>query len=86
MRCSRCGQKISDMVIELSSSVTPMKIINGGQLIPVENTSEPTREFLCVPCFNLYADCLDQLNQEYNRKYQVSMIEMVDDVQYGDGE
>lgn len=84
MKCSRCGRDVSDLIIRLDSSVVPLKIINGNQLVPVENTEEPTREYLCVPCFNLYADVLDTLNKEYDRRYQVSMIEMVDDVQYGE--
>lgn len=84
IRCSRCCKELSTIAVRLESSVVPLKIINGCQMVPVENTEEPTCEILCPECFSLYADCLNQLNMAYNGQYRVNMVEMVDDVQYGD--
>lgn len=84
LRCSRCGKILEDIIIKVDSSVTPMKIVDGCQLVPVDNVRETTSEHLCLDCFNAYANCINQLNQAYDGIYQASMVEVIDDIQYGD--
>ena len=82
MVCSRCGRKLTDMAIMVKSSVTPLKITEDGRLKSVDNVAEPTCEYLCMDCFDLYADCMNHLNEAYSGEYQANMVEVVDDVQY----
>lgn len=83
LRCSRCGKDLQDIAIELKSSATIWKVSENGILKPIENTSDETREYLCLDCFDKYAELLDQLNEFDNKKYPFNLVEVVDDVQFG---
>ena len=82
MVCSRCGKKLEDIAIMIKSSITPLKIMEDGRMKPVDNISEPTCEYLCIDCFDEYANCLNTLNEAYSGKYVANMVDVVDDVQY----
>lgn len=82
LKCSRCGQDLEDTLIKLENNITVYKISDTGVMIPYHNLEEPTSEFLCPECFEKYCDCLDELNKEYDGRYLVNLVEVIDDVQY----
>ena len=84
MICSRCNRKIEDLVIDINQKVNVYKITEEGLYSPVGNISEETHEYLCPECFEKYAKCINQLNEDFNGKYLADFVEIVDDVQYGD--
>ena len=84
MICSRCNKKIEDIVIRIEQKIDLYKITDQGLYSPFGNISEPTYEYLCPECFEKYVECMNQLNEDFNGKYLVDMVEIVDDVQYGE--
>lgn len=84
MICSRCGKKIDDIVVKIEQKVTLYKVTDEGLYTPFGNVSEPTFEYLCPDCLNRYAETMKQLNEDFRGKYLVDMVEVVDDVQYGE--
>ena len=84
MICSRCGMPLKDIVIRIEQKLDVYKIATSGILTPLSNLSEPTSEFLCERCFEKYANCIDTLNDEYQGQFLVDMVEVIDDIQYGD--
>lgn len=84
IRCSRCARTIGDALIRVENSIQVFKVSDTGVLVPYSNLSEPTSELLCPECFEKYAQCLDELNKEYNGAYIADMVEVIDDIQYGD--
>jgi len=66
IRCSRCARTIGDALIRVENSTQVFKVSDTGVLVPYSNLSEPTSELLCPECFEKYAQCLDELNREYN--------------------
>lgn len=84
MICSRCGRKLETIAIRIEQRMDVYKITEQGVFQPTGNLSEPTNEYLCDYCFDKYAECLDSLNQDYNGKLLVDMVEVIDDIQYGE--
>lgn len=84
MICSRCCKEIKDLVIDIKQKVDLYKITEQGLYSPIGNISEETHEYLCPECFEKYAQCMQQLNEDFEGKYLVDLVEIVDDVQYGD--
>lgn len=82
--CSRCNKEIEDLMIKIETTYQVLKKADTGVLIPYNNLSEPTSELLCPECFDLYSKCMDQLNEEYEGSYIANMVEVIDDIQYGD--
>lgn len=84
MICSRCGKKIEDFVIVLKQEINVLKKTEQGNFEQYGSINEPTFEYLCPDCLDKYAECLNQLNQDYSGKYLIDMVEVIDDVQYGE--
>lgn len=82
LRCSRCGKQITDTVIDIMSSVTIKKLVDNRYLKSYENAAEPTHEYLCLNCFDDYADCLNTLSKKYTDCSDFNIVQVVDDVQY----
>lgn len=84
VRCSRCCKSIEKTVIRLENTIQVYKISETGVMVPYNNLTEPTSELLCPECFEKYCKCIDELNKEYEGMYLADMVEVVDDIQYGD--
>lgn len=84
VRCSRCGKVIDKTVIRLENTIQVYKISETGVMVPYNNLSEPTSEILCPECFDKYCQAIDRLNEEYSGMYLADMVEVMDDIQYGD--
>lgn len=84
IRCSRCGNVIEKTVIRLENTIQVYKISETGVMVPFNNLAEPTSEILCPKCFDKYCKAIGTLNEEYNGMYLADMVEVMDDIQYGD--
>lgn len=85
MICSRCGKELKDFYVNISTTFKVVELSEEGCSIPFSNISEPTQEYLCAECFNDYCNCIDSMNQKNNGMLVLNMVEVIDDVQYGDG-
>ena len=84
MICSRCNKEIKDLVIDIRQKIDIYKVTKENLYSPIGNISEETHEYLCPECFDKYVQCINQLNEDFNGKYLADMVEVVDEVQYGD--
>ena len=84
MICSRCNKKIDDIVVKIKQEVTLYKVTEDGLYTPFGNVSEPTYEYLCPDCLEKYAEVMNLMNEDFNGKYLADMVEVIDDVQYGE--
>lgn len=86
MICSRCGKEIArdTLFVELSQSIKVLKITQEGEIECTSNVGDTTREFLCEDCFNAYYEKIIELEEENTQKKYVNMVEVIDDVQFGD--
>lgn len=84
LKCSRCGKTFDDFFVKVTTNYEIIKLEESGLQTMYNNISDATSEFLCKECFDKYCDCLDSLNAEYEGKYLANMVEIVDDIQYGD--
>ena len=82
LRCSRCGEMINGVYIQIMTHYQIKELTEEGNILPYPNATEPTSEMLCPNCFNKYAEVIDSLNQEYQNIYMSNMVEVVDDIQY----
>lgn len=83
-KCSRCGKDINDFFIKVTTKYEIIKLEESGLETAYNNISDDTSEYLCKECFDKYCDCLGSLNAEYEGKYLANMVEIIDDIQYGD--
>lgn len=83
IHCSRCGKTIKDMFVRIESSITVSTVTPDGRIENCNNMKDSTAELLCEDCFNKYCDCLNQLNNSYDNSALNTIVEVVDDIQYG---
>ena len=84
MRCSRCGKEIDDLVVTVKQDIQILRKTENGLFENYGTVNGSAFEYLCPDCFDKYVEHLDSLNRDYNGKYLVDMVEIVDEVQYGD--
>nr|DAL61132.1 MAG TPA_asm: zinc-ribbon domain protein [Caudoviricetes sp.] len=82
VRCSRCGKIIENTFVRLESSIIVSNITPDGLIENCNNMKESTAELLCGNCFNDYCDCLNQLNEKYDKEALNVVVDIVDDIQY----
>lgn len=82
MNCSRCGKEITDLMVSIKQEVKILRKTKIGTFEPYGTVNGTTFEYVCPECFEKYSECLDKLNKDYNGKYLIDMIEVVDEVQY----
>lgn len=82
VRCSRCGKIIENTFVRLESSIIVSNITPDGLIENCNNMKESTAELLCENCFNDYCDCLNQLNEKYDKEALNVVVDIVDDIQY----
>ena len=85
MICSRCEKTFNkgEMFYEIGQYITINHITEEGVINQIQNLSEPTHEYLCEDCFNLYVEKMNELMHEYDTKKLVNLVEVIDDVQFG---
>lgn len=81
-RCTRCGKVLDEFMIDIKSDISIYKKTSMGNFENYGSKLNPTHEYVCPECFDKYVDCLKQLNEEYNGKYLIDMVEVIDEVQY----
>ena len=84
MICSRCDKKLENgtLFYEVGQTVAINRITEEGIFDKISNLSEPTHEYLCEDCFNLYVDKMNELMEETQTRKLVNMVEIIDDVQF----
>lgn len=85
MICSRCEKTFNegDLFYEIGQYITINYLTEEGVINQIQNLSEPTHEYLCEDCFNLYVEKMNELMHEYDTKRLVNLVEVIDDVQFG---
>lgn len=84
MICSRCDKKLENgtLFYDISQSISINGISEEGIFDRISNLSDPTHEYLCEDCFNLYVNKMNELMEETQTRKLVNMVEIIDDIQF----
>ena len=86
MICSRCGKEIgkNNLFVDVAQAVALLNETDEGIIERSDNVGDTTREYLCEDCFKEYCDKINELTESSTQKRYVNMVEVIDDVQFGD--
>lgn len=86
MICSRCEKELEkdSLFYDICQTVSINKVTDEGLFSKIQNISEPTHEYLCEDCFNLYVEKMNELMRETEMKRLSNMVEIIDDIQFSD--